>query len=257
MSRVTLLIFILVPLIAGSCSGRKNKLDQKNLIPEKELVSILTDIHLADGLLTLPRIQTWFYSIDSISSYYYIIERKGYSKEIMDKTMKYYFMNEPKRLMEIYDEVLGKLSEMESLIEKELSLSALRMLNLWTGNEIYFFPDPSGADSTQFDIPLKFSGDYTLTFSATLFPDDQSLNPRMEAYTCHPDSIKTGKRKFIKALNYIKDGQTHTYSFIFNVPKKSTLHLRGWLYDFDNFSDEWEKHVIIKNISFTFIPAVV
>jgi hypothetical protein len=257
MSRLTLLILIVVSLIAGSCSGRNSKLDKRNLIPEKELVSILTDVHIADGLLTLPKIHSWFSSLDSVSSYYYIIEKHGYSKETMDKTMKYYFIKKPKKLIEIYDEVLGKLSEMESLVERELTLSAKLMATLWTGNESYSFPDPAGVDSTQFDIPLMTPGDYSLKFTVTLFPDDQSLNPRMTAFTCRSDSINTGKRKYIETINYNKDGQPHTYTYIIKVPRNSFLHLRGWLYDFDSHPDEWEKHVIIKNISLTFIPAVV
>ena len=42
MIRYAFIIMIMFSLLAGSCSSRKNKLDKKNLIPEKELVSILT-----------------------------------------------------------------------------------------------------------------------------------------------------------------------------------------------------------------------
>jgi len=257
MTRFTLLILILFSLIAGSCSSRKNKLDHSNLIPEKELVSILTDFHIADGLFTLPKIQNWFSSLDSLSSYYQIIEKYGYSKETMDKTMKYYFIKKPRELIKIYDQVLGILSKMESLIEKEAVLAEGRNANRWTGKEFYSFPDPSGTDSTCFDITLNRRGIYTLVFSATLFPDDQSVNPRITAYSCHPDSIETGKRDYIETIYYIKDGQPHIYTLIVNLPKNKTLHLRGWLYDFDNHPDEWEKHMIIENISITYTFAAV
>ena len=83
-----------------------------------------------------------FSSLDSILSYIYIIENHGYSKEIMDKTMKYYFIKNPKKLIKIYDQVLGILSEMESLVEKEAVLTAVHIKNLWTGEEFYSFPDP-------------------------------------------------------------------------------------------------------------------
>src|ERR1035437_8251380 len=107
--RFALLMLMMISLLTGSCSGRKNKLDDKNLIPEKELVSLLTDIHLADGLLTLPKINSWTSSLDSISTYYQVIEKHGYTKEIMDKTIKYYFINDPQKLNKIYDQVLGIL----------------------------------------------------------------------------------------------------------------------------------------------------
>ena len=257
MIRFALLIMILFSLIAGSCSSRKNKLDHNDLIPEKELVSILTDVHIADGLLSLPNIRYWFSSLDSLKAYNNIIEKHGYSKETMYKTMKYYYIKKPKRLIVIYDQVLGILSEMESLLEREVILAEGRIKNLWTGKEFYCFPDPAGNDSTRFDITLNNPGIYTLTFSATLFPDDQSVNSRITAYSCHPDSIETGERDYVKTMKYIKDGQPHTYTFIFRVPEKRTLHLRGWLYDFDNKPDEWGKHVIIENISITYTSAAV
>ena len=67
----------------------------------------MTDIHLADGLLILPKIKTMYSSLDSITAYTQIIEKHGYTKEIMDKTMKYYFIKDPKKLNKIYDQVLG------------------------------------------------------------------------------------------------------------------------------------------------------
>jgi len=257
MIRFSLIILIAFSLIAGSCSSRKNKLDNNDLIPEKELVSLLTDIYIADGLLSQPKIHNWFSSLDSLSTYYSIIEKHGYSKKNMDKTMKYYFIKKPKKLINIYDQVLGILSLMESIVEKEAILAEVHKENLWKGKELYSFPDPAGTDSTQFDITLNKTGLYSLAFSAILFPDDQSVNPRITAYSCHPDSIETGKRKYLETINYIKDGQPHTYAYIIKVPENTILHLRGWFYDFDNLPGEWEKHMRFFNISLIFIRAFV
>ena len=74
MTRFTFLILIIISIMMGSCSGRKNKLDKKNLIPEKDLVSILTDIYITDGLLTVPNIILRASSLDSITTYYQVIE---------------------------------------------------------------------------------------------------------------------------------------------------------------------------------------
>src|ERR1035437_6545390 len=106
----TLLILIIISLLAGSCTSRQKKLDSRNLIPEKEMVSILTEVYMVNGLLPLPKIHSGLISIDSISTYHQIFLKRGYSKETMDKTMKYYFYRNPKELIKIYDEVLGKLS---------------------------------------------------------------------------------------------------------------------------------------------------
>lgn len=252
MIRFTFLILITLSIIISSCESRRSKIDRKNLIPEKELVSILTDIYLTDGLIGMPRIVMKYSPLDSISTYNHVIEKHGYTKEIMDKSMKYYFIKDPKKLIKIYDKVLGILSEMESRVQKDIQKSKPVPDNLWPGHESYSFPDPSGADSVFFDISLTKSGSYTLTAKVTLFPDDQSLNPRLTAFTCHPDSIETGKRQYIKPICYLKDGHEHKYSVTFSVPLKTTLHVRGCLYDFDNNPADWEKHLVIRNIGVTY-----
>jgi len=239
-------------IITNSCSSRKNKLDRRNLVPEKELISILTDVYITDGLLSFSKIYDWYSSLDTLSSYYHIIEKHGYSKESLDKTMEYYFIKKPKKLINIYDQVLGNLSEMESRFEKESALAIEVPVNLWPGKESYYFPDLSDSDSTLFEITLNKRGVHSLVFTATLFPDDQSYNPRITVYSCHPDSIETGKRDYIETIHYIKDGQPHTCVLFLNVPKNKTLHFRGRLYDFDNHPDEWEKHMLINNISLTY-----
>jgi hypothetical protein len=251
MIRLTLLIMLVFSLLAGSCSSRRNKLDRTGMIPQKELVSILTDVYLADGLLSLPKVHNWYSSLDSISSYLSIIEKHGYSKETMDKTMKYYFIKKPKKLIRIYDQILGILSEMESRFEKEAMMTEGRIYNRWTGKEFYCLPGLKGDDSTMFNISLNSPGIYTLTFSATFFPDDQSVNPRITVFLCHPDSVDTGKRRYIKTMEYIKDGRPHQYTIIYSLPEKTTIHLKGWLYDFEGNPDTMEKHAIFENIAIT------
>jgi hypothetical protein len=188
--------------------------------------------------------------LDSISTYNYIIEKHGYTREAFDKTLKYYFFKNPKKLIKIYDKVLGILSEMESRAQKDLTKIKEHSGGVWLGFDSYFYPDPSGSDSVHFDLTLTRAGVYTLTSTVILFPDDQSLNPRFTAFSCHPDSISTGRRDYIKTpVRYIKDGQPHRYSFVFKVPVKTSLHVRGKLYDYDNNPGIWEKHLIIKNIS--------
>ena len=232
-----------------SCESRRSKLDRRNLIPEKELVSILTDIYLTDGILGMPRLVMKYSPLDSVTTYNHVIEKHGYTKEDLDKSLKYYFIKQPKKLMRIYDKTLGILSEMESRVQRDISKSKAPTGSLWTGSDIYSFPDPGAADSTLFDIPLHKPGGYTLTVSVTLLPDDQSFKPALTAFTCHPDSIETGKRNYIKPIYYLKDGHEHTYVVKFTVPLKTTLHARGSLYDFLNYPDEWGKHIVIRNIS--------
>ncbi len=257
MIRFAFLILIFISLLNGSCSGRKNRLDKKNLIPENELVSILTDIHIADGLQILPKVGYSHSSHDSINYYDLVVEKHGYSKEEMDRTMKYYFIENSKKLTKIYDQVLGILSEDESRIDSDFINIRSHFKNLWSGKEFYSFPSLSGNDSTMFDIIANRPGVYSLTFTVSVFPDDQSFKPRPTLFSCNPDSLETGKRRYVKTVDYIKDGRPHTYILSIRVPERTTYHLRGWLYDFDNLSFSLKKHAIIENISLAFSSAEV
>lgn len=257
MTRFAFLILILISVMAGSCSSRKSKLDKKNLIPEKDMVSILVDIHLADGLLSLPLINSKYSLLDSITAYTQIIQKHGYTKEMLDKTMKYYFIDDAKKLNKIYDQVLGILSAMEARVGKESIIEMARMSNLWSGKDFYAFPSMKSNDSTRFDIILPKPGYYNLTFSVTLYPDDQSVNSRPTAYTTPIDSVESGKKVYAKYINYLKDGRPHTYNLNFHVPANKIRHLRGWFYDFDNSSPGTEKHVKIENISISYRLASV
>jgi hypothetical protein len=255
--RYVFLLMVIVSLLFTSCSSRKNRLDRKNLIPEKELIDLLVDIHLADGLLILPRIDAWTSKLDSIAAYYQIIEKHGFTKENLDKTMKYYFIKEPKTLNKIYDQVLGILSEMESRYEREFTIEQARTSNLWPGKDFYSIPSLSGNDSTMFEMTATMTGTYILSFSATLFPDDQSSNPRSAAYTCSPDSLETGKRKYFESVEFIKDGMPHTYIMKILVLPRVPFHIRGWLYYFDNHTPSMEKDIYIGNISLSYSSGVL
>ena len=56
-------------IAAGSCTGRKSKAERRDLIPENDLVEILRDVHITDGLLSMPGINYKYSYGDSISSY--------------------------------------------------------------------------------------------------------------------------------------------------------------------------------------------
>ncbi len=257
MTRFIFLILIISSLFAGSCGSRKNKLDHKDLIPEKDLVSIIAEVHLADGLLGIPKIHYRFSSLDSIKPYIQIIEKYGYTKETMDKTLEYYLIKKPKKLIEVYDKALGKLSEMESYNEIESLAEQERNRTHWRGKELYLFPDPTNTDSANFAVKLSVPAFYTLTFTATLFPDDQSFNPRFTAYSCNADSIETGKRKYYDTINYLKDGQPHTYNIIVGVPKNTPILFKGCLFYMDNHPGAYDKHARFDNISLTITSALV
>jgi hypothetical protein len=250
----SIIIVFISSVIMFSCSGNLEKPDRAEIIPEKDLMAILTEIEIADALLPNPKIQKWVLSVDSISLYHYIAEKHGYTKASFDKTMYYYFVRKPKKLISIYDKVLGKLSEMESLLEKEVMLAREHSSNIWTGEKNYYFPDSSGTQCVSFQLSLAGSRIYNLKFTTTLFPDDQSVNPRARVFTCDADSVLTGTKSYYETPAFLKDGKPHTYTLRIFVASNETFVLKGTLFDIDNYLEEWQKHVRFENITLS-IPA--
>jgi len=251
MTRVTFLILISVLLSAGACSSRNKKLGNKDIIPKKDLISIITDVYITDGLMTIPKIRYFYVPSDSLSSYKSVIEKHGYTKEAMDKTIEYYYIKDSKALIDIYDQVLATLSEMETRYEKEIGIMQSHSINLWTSDMTYSLPDPAGNDSAAFDIAVKYQGVFYLTFTATVFPEDESVKPGFKAYVINSDSLSTGKKRFLKEIKYFKDGQPHDYSLVVNCSDKPRHNLRGVFYNINNNPDYAGSHLIIENISYS------
>jgi len=241
-------VLIAFLITAGSCSSRKNKAEHKDIIPEKDLISILTDAYLADGMLTLPDINYKFSRGDTLSSYIDIIENHGYTKSKMDRTIRFYFIKKPKKLIKIYDKVLGGLSVNESIIDKEYSKVMGEGQNFWPGKSFYSYPDPDGYDSTGLDLPVSYDQSYRLKFALTVYPDDQSVNPRLDLYFSHSDTAGNEKRSNISTLPYIKDGRPHTYNILLKQKLSPPIRLKGWFINQEESAPYREKHFRVDNI---------
>jgi len=244
-------------MLSVSCTGRRSKLDHKKMIPEKELPSLLAEIYMSDGLLSLTSIRAMYSSLDSLSGYIQVVEKYGYTKEDMDKTLKFYFLKKPKELVKIYDQALGILSEKESYVEKEILKIQAHIENKWTGRESFYIFDNAIPDSAQIDEILEIPGYYTLKFRARLYPGDQLFPAEINAYTCHRDSSETGKRDYLRSVSYIKDGQPHEYEIKIFVPDNKPLRLRGYFYDVNRHPEQGGMNAVIDNISLTYTLAAV
>jgi len=241
-------ILIAVAIIAGSCTGRRSKTDHRNLIQEKDLIRILTDVYLADGLLALPEINYKYSVGDTLESYIEIIEGYGYTKPEMDKTMRYYFIKKPKQLVKIYDKVLGNLSEMESLVDKELPNAGIREMNIWPGKPFYSYPGPDPEDIDGLDLPFSFKGTVNIKFTITIFPEDQSADLRPGLFFSHTDSAGNQEKILFSKVPYMKDGKPHTYSFniVQNLP--DPVRIKGWFLNREGIAPSREMHFRVENI---------
>lgn len=239
------ILFILSVLLIG-CSGRRNKAERRDAIPQNKMIDIITDLYITDGLMIMPMVHEWYESSDSIAAYRDVIESHGYTKEDFDRTMRFYYIKKPKVLMKMYEQALSRLSEMETRFDQENMQIQSRITNYWEKENIL-----TASDSTTFDIKFNYWNIYNFTFTATVYPGDQSVNPKPVIYTCHPDSVETGRRFYIQTFEYVKDGRPHRYAYRIEDPDRSRLRLVGNLFDSES-GPSAEKHFIIEDISITY-----
>lgn len=221
-------VVLIILMAAASCAGRRNKTEHKDIIPVDDLTSILTDAYLADGLLALPEIRYNFNESDTLQSYIDIIENHGYTYDEMDRTMRYYFIRKPKRLVKIYDKVLGKLSEMESIADMDLLTFSSRNLNLWPGERFFHLPGPDSSDVPWIDTSGDFYGTIHLSFTITIYPGDQTVDPHIGFWFSQLDSGAIEKRAGFTPIRLLKDGRPHSYNLTMVNPFPGRSRLRGW-----------------------------
>jgi hypothetical protein len=247
MRRIEKLITVIIISASIFCSCKPGT-PGNELIPVKELVNVLTELYVADGLLAYPPVRNMFSLKDSTANYLDVIKKFGYTKEQMDRTMLYYFDKKPKKLENIYDQVLTRLSEKQTLLNITEPPKVLQSANLWTGPQLYSVPESGINDPAMFNIPLKDTGNYILEFTIAVFPDDQSLNPKVTLYFYYPDTSKNGYRDYWTAVPLLKDGVRHTYTLTRNNSNPAVTHLSGSFFDCDPKEGRWEKHALVDNI---------
>ena len=244
-------ILIIIYLIILSCTSRKNEAERKDIIPQDKMTDIITDLYITDGLLVMPIVHQWYDTKkDTLSAYKDVISSHGYTKDEFDKTLRYYFIKKPKQLMKMYEQALARLSEMETRYDQEATQLQSRLSNYWNGPQTLASPGNT-SDSSSFNIKLDFWNIYYIAFTATVFPDDQTVNPKPVIYTCNSDSIESGTRYYVKTLAYIKDGMPHRYQYRINDPVKTRLRIMGDLFD-SGTNPLLQKHFIIENISLAY-----
>jgi hypothetical protein len=250
---VKLFILALVVAVAvpfTSCTSRRTKEKTGDLIPENRLVPLLTDVYLTDGLIALPSIEEKHWYRDSVEIYIEVIESHGFTKSQLDQTIRYYFLNKPKKLQKIYDAVIANLSAIESKVNNTEE-APVASENLWPGQPSYALPEYAVADKISFDVYIMDTGTYTLTASFRVFPDDQSENPRITLWFWKSDTSTVGVSSFWEEIPLSKDGITTIHSVSANVPDPSFTRIRGFLLNHDTKPGQWEKHAQVGTISLT------
>ena len=229
---------------------------KKYIIPSKDFVKILTDIHISDAMLVTYDIKKEQNIGDSVSYYGPILEQYGYTRQQLDSTLVYY-SEHPHDYDKIYQMVLNSLSRIEGDLNKieEEEAQLKNFKNLWNRQENWSLPQDGDKNTIDFNVGLEGPGIYTIRAEILVYSDDQSLNPHLTASFVKQDSAQSDESLTLKSDIFSKDGRYHTIMLKKNLDKDMDFtHLKGSILDHDTKEGAWKKHAEIKNVRIYYDP---
>ena len=238
------LFYLILLMLLASC---RNDM----IIPKKDFISILTDIHLAKAYFHSDGIYSARWQ-DSIPYNHHIVERNGYQWAQFDSTVSWY-CSQPKKYQEVYDIVMANLNELDKMISEELDSPS----ELWTGEKDFFLPAVGQRDSVAASVLLKGVGSYVVSAKIRVYPQDGSLDPRIALFLWRTDTTAHGVSDTLWIRPLRKDGLMYEYRMEKTLqPGNEFTHIKGnWLQSNRNDIDTtWEQRAEIKDISVFHIP---
>ncbi len=242
--------FIFFLIFTFSCTDKEKPIRKKDIIPQEDLVVILADIHITDGILNMPTNLDKYPGRDTLSNYNDIFINHGYSREIFDKTLIYY-SNHPDDFELVYEEVLNNLSKTESeissqryVVEDDESSS-----NLWEDTMEWKLPQNGKRNKIAFSIPIDKQGFYIIRVRIKMYKEDASINPRLSAYFWYDDGTENGEKYNFPENKIKKEDTWRYYTISLKTTDPKITHLKGFLLNDDNTDTDWAKKAEIENIS--------
>ncbi len=238
-------LIILITITLLSCN---NETKEKPALTPKEFENMLFDIHLADGILSAENI----YRTGKLyrPSYYYnsIFEKYNITSEKWDSCVDYYSQNTI-AYTQMYDKVIDSLNRLETQYRIKIKEAELEQdtINLWTQKTAWKIPQ-DGCPNLTFAIPVSKKGIYTITATIKRYPNDQNIDPRIEAYFWKKDSLGNVKKVEFSPAPIVRDSIFRTYTIQLEYPDSTYTYLRGNLFSTNNKFVDFTEHYEIKNI---------
>lgn len=108
--------FIFLSLFLLLSCNAKNKPPKKYLLTRDQIIPVLVDLHLTFGIQVTSEFHELTKLYDSIDVHSAILQKHNVEKAAFDSTISYYSDN-PEYLIDIYDEVIMRLSKLEDSIK--------------------------------------------------------------------------------------------------------------------------------------------
>jgi uncharacterized protein DUF4296 len=111
------LVFIFIGIFVSQCGNKANN-SPENIIPKGKMIELLTDIHIFDAVMSEKKYNTKKHEYQIEGYYSYLYEKHGYTRAQIDSSISFY-SRDPEEYSKMYDDVLEKLSTIQSYYEKK------------------------------------------------------------------------------------------------------------------------------------------
>ncbi|MBS0011695.1 MAG: DUF4296 domain-containing protein [Bacteroidales bacterium] len=250
MHYISLATVILIIILQSCNKSGKSGVPRSQVIPEDKMVEILSDMYMVDGLMNYPPIRSDFSNKDTTENYSDVISKHAYSKQDVDLSVRYYFIDKPKKYADIYDRVIKKLSGMEAEVIQKLSSEDIqRNENLWNGASSYNIPDVGVIDPVEFSIRTVGLGEYVIKARILLYEDDQSIDPHSQVWFWYDDGTEEGVKIPWDRKDLVKSGRPVMISMSKELDDPRVTHIKGRLLNHTDQPGHWEKHALVTNIT--------
>jgi hypothetical protein len=246
--RLTLLISVLL----FSCKS-------SNIIPERDMVSILVNVYVTDATVIKSDLRNTFFEKDTIDYYGRIYQKFGYTSAQFDSSYVYYSKN-PKKLDAIYDRVIFELSRIQTdlvQLSKKDSTIVDSTKNFWPLKLDYNLNLKSQQDVILFEMPVIDLGTYTLSYNIQIYPDDESIDPQLKVYFYYDNKTLKGEFSQYATVPYLKNGIKKIIVSKMELKNSLVTHIKGALVDCKNSKEKYKNHLIISDIKLTFKPSPI
>jgi predicted transposase YdaD len=108
-AKILLLVFIILLL---GCNRKRD------IIPRRDMVPILVEMHILEGAKQIARYNKNVQVNDTLKADAVVLKKYGYTKAQFDSSMIYY-SSDLKKFDRIYQEVIVRLSQMETMAQEE------------------------------------------------------------------------------------------------------------------------------------------
>ena len=249
-----ILILTLVGLGFASCKPR--------IIPENDMVVILTEVFITDATVTSPSLSLKYSRRDSIEYYKPIYEKLGYTEAQFLASVDYYTEN-PQVLDKLLDRVISQLSQRETEIETQINREKEAFLdstNLWKGLKNIVLPQDGKQDSIPFKILVTGLGTYKLTANINFLPGDSTLQPSAQAWFSRDTTggiIDTLEVKHkLEIVEFNKSASPIKLELSIELSDSLYTHFEGLIVAHKPQEGTWEKHVEVSRIHISYTPSL-